>query len=699
MNTAELDFVGEPFDALALTARATQPPAPVRAATPTSPAAAPVSPATASTVRSVTPAPEGVASLVRDLRFAMVRAHEQVLRAQTAMQLRAFQTPGVLASPSASAPTPRVDTTGRRVDTEARFKPLARTTVTDLDDTGLANLATGDIAAVFGDRYAQDDANPDIRVGGTSLAAVHGLDVYGGARGRGGLTALLRPPASDDTALDHDAVVEAVVEAAQILALHAGLHLCLVDATFERSAPGLPEQPVVLDCEPLTAGEIDLVVEVIEIDLVPRPYLRVDAQVSAAGAVLGWVRGVTVAVVEKPGVPIGPERGGVPARWLGRVGRFGERALLSEFHLAHMCRGDQGIGMGPEFSGNSDRKATRPPDGGLLLVDRFMEMTGTRGKLDSGSHRTEYDSPADSWYYLDTANASMPNCVYMETSLQAALLLGYYLGPTLDDPDATVSLRNLGGTATVLREVDLRDKTIVEHSQLLSTSPVPGSTLQNFAYTMTVDGEPFYSGDTLFGYFSDAAMANQTGLDAGRHVPTWLDSQDSAPATRIIEVAARRADPAARLVSRGHLALLDQVRVVDGGGRYGQGYLHAVQPIDPSHWVFARHFRYDPVIPGSFGIESCVQAMQEWVLDSGFADGLDNPGFVLPAGLPFTWKYRGQFLPTDGQYTLEVHVKRVERRPGRVRVVGEASMWKPGLRIYELSDIAVELRAEGALPW
>ncbi|MGW4352073.1 beta-ketoacyl synthase [Nocardia sp. NPDC004582] len=590
-------------------------------------------------------------------------------------------------------------TTGTRVDSEARFKPLARTTVTDLDAAALAKLAAGDIAAVFGDRYAQDDANPDIRVSDAAIAAVHGLDVYGGAWGRGGLTALLRPSARTAAAVESDEVVEAVVQAAQIFALHAGLHLCLVDATFERTAPGLPEQPVALDLASPAAGELDLVVEVTELDLVPRPYVRVDAQVSAAGTVLGWVRGVTVAVVEKPGVPIGPEPGGVPARWLGRVGRFGERALLSEFHLAHMCRGDQGIGMGPEFSDNSSRKATRPPDGGLLLVDRFMEMSGTRGKLDSGSHRTEYDSPADSWYYRDTANASMPNCVYMETSLQAALLLGYYLGPTLDDPGATVSLRNLGGTATVLREVDLRDKTIVEHSRLLSTSPVPGSTLQNFEYTMTVDGEPFYSGDTLFGYFSDAAMANQTGLDAGRHVPTWLDSQDGTPSSRIIDVAARRADPNARLVSRDHLALLDRVRVVDGGGRYGQGYLHAVQPIDPSHWVFARHFRFDPVIPGSFGIEACVQAMQEWVLDSGFADGLRNPGFVLPAGLPFTWKYRGQFLPTDGEYTLEVHVKRVERRPGRVRVVGEASMWKPGLRIYELSDIAVELRAEGALPW
>ncbi|OEV09697.1 beta-ketoacyl synthase, partial [Streptomyces nanshensis] len=485
-------------------------------------------------------------------------------------------------------------------------------------------------------------------------------------------------------------------------ALYLGLHLCHADATLVRDAPGLPADAARTDLGPLpadAAASAELVVDVTEVDLVPRPYLRVTADVRVDGAVVGRVAGVTVAVCEKPGVPVGPERGGRPSRWLGRLGRYGDRAMLGEFHLAQLCRGDHGIAFGPEFARYSHVRSTRPPDGGLLLVDRIMESTGVRGELNQGTHRTEYDSPSDSWYYADTANASMPNCVHMETSLQAALLLGYYLGPTLSDPDAAVALRNLGGTATVLREVDLRDRTVVQHSELLSTAPVPGATLQTFAYTASVDGEPFYSGETQFGYFSDAAMANQTGLDAGRPVPTWWDAQEPRPAVRTIDVAARRADPAARLVSRGQLALLDEIQVVDGGGEFGLGYLRAVQPIDPGHWVFARHFRYDPVIPGSFGVEAVVHALQEWLLDSGHGDGLPDAGFVLPVGAPFTWKYRGQFLPTDGEYLLEVHIRSVERRPGRVRVTGDASMWKPGLRIYELTGVAVELRTEGARPW
>jgi 3-hydroxymyristoyl/3-hydroxydecanoyl-(acyl carrier protein) dehydratase len=369
--------------------------------------------------------------------------------------------------------------------------------------------------------------------------------------------------------------------------------------------------------------------------------------------------------------------------------------------MAHFCRGDQAIALGPEFAGYTGRKATRLPSGGLLLVDRVLKLHGTRGEaatLDGGAwHITEYDAPADSWYFTDTANASMPNCVYMETSLQAALMVGYYMGATLGDPAAVVSLRNLGGTATVLREIDLRDATIRQHSRLLSTTDMPGSSLQNFAYTLTVDGEPFYEGETLFGYFSDTALANQTGLDAGKNAPTWLET--ARPATRTIDVAARRADPNARLVARDHLALLDTVDVVDGGGRYGQGYLHAVRAIDPDDWFFARHFHLDPVIPGSLGIETVIQAMQEWLLDSPHAADLVDPAFILPVGAPFTWKYRGQFLPTDAETRLEVHIKEVRRGTGRVRVTADASVWKPGLRIYETLDIAVELREDGAPSW
>ncbi|MEU5695102.1 beta-ketoacyl synthase [Actinosynnema sp. NPDC020468] len=618
--------------------------------------------------------PEHPERAVRDvpvlslLRSALVEAHSTALRAQEGWQRV------LLATPAAPEAAQEYGTTHVPSD-ETAFKPLARTQVVRFGHAELRRLADGDVPSVFGSRYDQQGANPDVRLtGGIVLTDVRGIGLRGGAHRRGLLSAGAVPGADP---------LAVAVQAAELFALYTGLHLCLADATFVR----LPGESVHVGAP----GE-DVELEVEEIDLVPRPHLK--AHVRIGGTV---VRDLTLALREKPGVPVGPERGGFPSRWLGRVGVRGEQVLLSEFHLTHLARGDQGVALGPEFAHYTGIKATRLPTGGLLLVDRVVEIDGVRGELDAATYRTEYDSPADAWYYADTANASMPNCVYMETSLQAALLIGYHLGATLSTPDTTLSLRNLGGTATVLREVDLRDRTIEQRSTLLATTLMTGSSLQTFGYELETGGVPFYRGETMFGYFSDAALANQTGLDAGRDKPTWLESSGAA-VTGTIDVAGRRA-AGAPLTARDHLALLDEVSVVDGGGEHGAGYLWARRAIDPDDWFFARHFHLDPVIPGSLGVESVVVAMQEWLLASGHAADLRDPGFVLPVGVPFSWKYRGQFLPTDGASTLEVHIKDVLRKPGRVRVIGDASVWKPGLRIYELIDIAVELREEGAEPW
>jgi 3-hydroxymyristoyl/3-hydroxydecanoyl-(acyl carrier protein) dehydratase len=609
-----VEFVGDPFDALAWHPDPEPQPEPVR-------------------YRA-----GGAAEIARDLRKSIAEAHVSALRAQERMQLLMLRRP-------VAAPQPVPEAAE-----EGAFKPLARTPVTRLDRAQLMRLAAGDIAGVFGSAYDQGSANADIRLG--NPVALTSVELH-----RHGLTA----SCEGDPA-------EAAVQAAQVFALYLGLHLCFADAVLVHEIAG-------------TAGE-NLTLDLVAADLVPRPWVRMRSD----------AMDVTVAVHEKPGTPIGPERGGTVPTWLGRKG-----AMLSEFHMAHLSRGDQEIALGPEFAHYTGHKATRLPNGGLLLVDRVIDIQGERGKLDHTTYETEYDSPADSWYYADTANDSMPNFVYMETSLQAALLVGYYLGPTLSTPDRTMSLRNLGGTATVLREVDLRDKTTRQRSELVSTTILPGSSLQNFSYTLFTDGKPFYRGETMFGYFSDEALANQTGLDAGKSAPTWLE--EHRPPTRRIDLNARRANPSATLCSRGRLTLLDYVDVVDDGGRYDKGYLHSVRRIDPADWFFTRHFHLDPVIPGSLGVESVIHAMQEWLLDSGHADGLRDPGFVVPTGDAFSWKYRGQFLPTDGQCTLEVHLKEIRRGQGRVRVVGDASLWKPGLRIYELTDVAVELRERGALPW
>ncbi|WP_405136938.1 beta-ketoacyl synthase [Nocardia sp. NBC_01388] len=601
---------------------------------------------------------------IAEIRAGVVAAHRSALSAQIALQRGIWrqallrQGAGDLVAAGA-APVALVPAAG--VAPEGAFKALARTDRVWLDRAALEQLTHGEIGAVFGAGHQRAGIESVARLAATTalvLTEVSRIELYGGS-GNGFVTAQFE---GDPRA--------AALQAAEVFALYTGMPLCISGSAL---TGGVSESVA-----GNSSGTVELVVE--GLDLVPRPHLVATA---SFGPGIDPV-GVTVTVVEPQGADVGPG---------GAAGAL----LLNEFHMAHLARGDQRIAMGREFAEYTGIRATRLPTGGLLLVDRVREFDGARGNLDGARYVTEYDSPADSWYYADTANDSMPHFVYMETSLQAALLMGYYAGPTLTQPGVTLSLRNLGGTATVLRQVDLRDATIEQTSRLLSTTILPGSSLQTFDYTLSVDGEPFYRGETMFGYFSDEALGNQTGLDAGRFVPTWLAGQPGVR-SRVIDVAARRADPAAVACSHDKLALIDRVEVVDGGGNYGAGYLRSLRAIDDSDWFFTRHFYLDPVIPGSLGVESVIHAVQEWMLDAGFAEGMADPVFRIPQDLAFSWRYRGQFLPSDGSVELEAHIKSVRRGPHGVTVVVDGSLWKPGLRIYELVDLAVELADRKARP-
>ncbi|MCK9895062.1 beta-ketoacyl synthase [Frankia sp. AgB32] len=584
-------------------------------------------------------------------------------------------------------------------------KPLARSARTALAEQDLVALTRGEIAAVFGAAYAQPGLNRRVRLAAgrpLELGAVDRLHHRGGAAGHGLLTARLRVAATQRSpAGRHLAVAR---QAAEVLALYLGLHLCFADCELAVGLPadavtGGDQVPVLSLAEDLDTQVIR--VEVTALELVPLPWLAADVTFhDARNSTTGRINGLALHARPRSGAPLGPVAGGTVPEFLGRFNSRGDRALLSEFNIAHISDGDQAIAMGPEFARFSTVPAVRLPSADLLLVDRVMDLTGRRGDLHQGARwRTEYDSPADAWYYRDTANAGMPNCVHMESSLQAAAFIGPYLGGTLLGGGAEpLRLRNLEGQATLLREVDLRDQTISQESSVISTSVTPGALLQEFAYECSLADNPFYRGTSLFGYFSSEALNNQVGLDGGRLVPTWLDLNGTAT-TRTVDVSARRAAPGRMPCSVDRLALVEEFDVVDGGGNAGLGYLHWVQPVDPTAWYFEQHFRLDPVIPGSFGVETLVQAVQEWALDTGLDRDLDRPEFVVPAGATLRWKYRGQFLRADTPMTFEVHIAGVERRPGRVRVTAEGNVWKPGMRIYRIDQLCVELRTAGAPAW
>ncbi|MBT2675421.1 3-hydroxyacyl-[acyl-carrier-protein] dehydratase FabA [Streptomyces sp. ISL-14] len=592
------------------------------------------------------------------------------------------------------------------------FKPLARTERTSLSGADLELLTEGRPGEVFGPRWdqTQDGFNRSLRLPSPMLRMIDeitDIDRLGGPREIGHLTAHKRldPDGwyfachfTGDPVLAGSLIAEGGVQILQTYAMYLGMHLVFPDAEFQ-AVPGLETEVKVRGQITPETREVRYEVDVIELTMLPRPTVIADITVYDGDKPIVAMRNFGVRVQEKPGTPYRPETGGIPA-FLGRRNERGEAAFINELHLAHAAKGDLATAMGKEFEIYADRRAPYIPNGDFQFVDRIMRLNGTRGELKPGATMaTEYDSPPEAWYYRDNGPAGMPNCVVMETSLQAAILLGYYLGATLASPDEELAIRNLDGRATFVKQLDLRGKTIRHESELLSSQAVPGATLQNFRYRLLADDEIFYEGESLFGYFTEQALSNQVGLDSGQYVAPWLETaRDQLDAAGVRELSVRsderwfapQAGTRLRLGDE-HLRLVDHVTFVPGGGEHAEGYLFGRRDIDPDDWYFSCHFYRDPVMPGSLGVEAVLQALQLYVIDSGLADGMGPVRFTVPRDVEMQWKYRGQILRTDGEMTFDAHIKEVRRSEGRLVVVADASVWKPGLRIYELTDIAVEV--------
>ncbi|MEV0781522.1 beta-ketoacyl synthase N-terminal-like domain-containing protein [Streptomyces sp. NPDC050423] len=594
------------------------------------------------------------------------------------------------------------------------FKPLAPTARTSLTSQDLALLAEGRLDEVFGPGHRKPEGtNSSLRLPTEQLRMadeVTLLDRKGGAHGLGRIEAVkhLVPDGwyftshfPDDPVLAGSLVAEGAVQLLETYAFSLGLHLSLPDARFQ-PVPGLKTEVKVRGQITPDTERIEYRIDITDLTLLPRPAITADVIVLRDGKPSISVTGLGIRLVEKAGTPYRPEAGGKVPHFLGRLSpATGERALLSEFHMAHAAKGDLATAMGPEFEVYADSRAPYIPNGDFLFVDRVMALEGTRGVLKRGAVMvTEYDSPQDAWYYGDNGSPSMPNCIYMESSLQAAILLGYYLGATLPFPEEQFSIRNLDGRATLVKDIDLRGKTIQHRSTLLSSDQMPGSILQNYRYELSADGEVFYTGESLFGYFNAKALENQVGLDKGKHVLPWLDQQPARPAgIRRVELAAHRAAEDARggpRLAGGHLDLAEWVDILPGGGKHGQGYLRGHRSIEADEWYFSCHFHRDPVMPGSLGVEALLQGLQVYAVETGLTDGLVNPRFAMLSGTETTWSYRGQILRDDPDMEFDVHVKEVRRTPGRIVLLGDANVWKSTLRIYQLGGIGIEIHHDGA---
>ena len=415
------------------------------------------------------------------------------------------------------------------------------------------------------------------------------------------------------------------------------------------------------------------------------PLMWVESDLSAPK-----IKGVTpIKHVEAP-MPTDPKR----------QNRVPDSTPFTPWHLFEFATGDIANCFGPAFNVYQGRIPPRTPCGDLQLVTQVLDVKGQRGDLKNlSSCVAEYEVPHDAWYFTRNSHpAWMPYSILMEISLQPNGFISGYMGTTLKYPEKDLFFRNLDGTGTLLKQIDLRGKTITNKSVMLSTSIAGGSIIQSFTFELLADGERFYEGKAVFGYFGADALANQLGIDNGRTTNAWFVDNNTPEAEKtVINLAdsalalyqAPQGKPHYHLAG-GQMNFVDTVTIVEGGGKHGKGYIFGERTIDATDWFFRYHFHQDPVMPGSLGVEAIIELLQTYALHNDLGKGFKNPRFIAPLST-VVWKYRGQITPENRQMALDVHISEIVRSNGEVRIIGDANLSKDGLRIYEVKDIVLSI--------
>jgi 3-hydroxymyristoyl/3-hydroxydecanoyl-(acyl carrier protein) dehydratase len=380
--------------------------------------------------------------------------------------------------------------------------------------------------------------------------------------------------------------------------------------------------------------------------------------------------------------------------------RVANTVPFTPWHLFEFATGDIAKCFGPDFDVYEGRIPPRTPCGDLQLVTRVVEVQGKRLDLKTPSRCTaEYYVPEDAWYFTKNSHENwMPYSLIMEIALQPNGFLSGYMGTTLKYPEKDLFFRNLDGTGELLKKIDLRGKTIVNKSVLTSTSIAGGAIIQGFTFDLSVDGESFYRGRAVFGYFSADSLTNQLGLDNGTIIHPWF-IENNTPNEQIerFDLTNKQLSffqaPATQQHYRlagGQMNFVDTVSIVEGGGKAGIAYIHGARTIDATDWFFRYHFHQDPVMPGSLGVEAIIELLQIYALKNDLGAGFINPRFVAPL-TEVVWKYRGQITPLNEQMSLDVHITDIKKEKDEIVLVGDANLAKDGLRIYEVKNIVLSI--------
>ena len=357
--------------------------------------------------------------------------------------------------------------------------------------------------------------------------------------------------------------------------------------------------------------------------------------------------------------------------------------LFSTEQIVAFTVGDHRICFGTTYAEFGDSRIPRLPNGELRFIDRVIEVQGQAEEVIIGSSLvSEFDIPPQAWYLKDP-ESTLPYVSLMEAALQPCGFLSAYMGSIKNKASHDLYFRNLDGKAALLSWPNLAGETITNRVELISSSTLQNVIIQDYSFELSIKGNPFYSGNSSFGYFTEEMLIKQAGLDNNQNTTSWqVSNPDSG---EWIEVEPGSTD--SRAGDKAQLPIINRVWFSPIGGAHGKGYLYLNQPIDPSSWFYQAHFYQDPVMPGSLGVETMAQAL---IKSAKFWEIPETLRWRVKPELKTIWKYRGQITREITQVGIELHIKSIETENQQWQIIADGNLWNGEVRIYHINDLALE---------
>jgi len=362
------------------------------------------------------------------------------------------------------------------------------------------------------------------------------------------------------------------------------------------------------------------------------------------------------------------------------------KAQLEEFSTGSIAKC-----FGPNFKILDKRRSPRIPNGDLLMIDRVISINGERRNLNPpASITTEFHISNDIWFIKENIYPGVPLSMLMEIALQPCGILSAYLGTSLVLPAEINIFRNLDGKIYFLSNPRLSGKTITNHSKLLASFSNGGMLIQNYAFELSVAGTVFLAGESSFGYFSQTAMEQQTGLDmTGDPVPPFGNGKNHGESQQegYPSISLPNLD-----TKNGHLNLTDTMHLYKNTGRYANGLITGEKNLNGSEWFYTNHFFEDPVMPGSLGLEAVIQGVWAYAKYLQLDVNISKSSICFSHNDPFIWKYRGQVIPANRKIKFHVHIKTKNVTDSVFSFTGDADFWVDGMKIYSFQNISMALK-------